>query len=142
VFSREQLLDSVWGRDVYIDERTIDVHIGRLRKLLNPGREQDPIRTVRGAGSTTALRRWSSDGGETYSAVVLQSDTAAVAATKAVVARLGRAIQYAAASRVISDVSGILGRPVKPGDDSRVGVSDEAPYLAGFCGWRRRSLAG
>ena len=43
-------LDSVWGRDIYIDERTVDVHIGRLRKLLNPGREQDPIRTVRGAG--------------------------------------------------------------------------------------------
>src|SRR6266508_3286189 len=50
LFSREQLLDSVWGRDIYIDERTVDVHIGRLRKLLNPGREQDPIRTVRGAG--------------------------------------------------------------------------------------------
>jgi two-component system phosphate regulon response regulator PhoB len=50
VFSREQLLDSVWGRDIYIDERTVDVHIGRLRKVLNPGREQDPIRTVRGAG--------------------------------------------------------------------------------------------
>src|SRR5918999_855059 len=50
VFSREQLLDSVWGRDIYIDERTVDVHIGRLRKLLNPGREQDPIRTVRGTG--------------------------------------------------------------------------------------------
>src|SRR5262249_49130759 len=50
VFSREQLLDSVWGRDIYIDERTVDVHIGRLRKLLNLGREQDPIRTVRGAG--------------------------------------------------------------------------------------------
>ena len=50
VFSREQLLDSVWGRDIYIDERTVDVHIGRLRKLLNPGREQDQIRTVRGAG--------------------------------------------------------------------------------------------
>ncbi len=50
VFSREQLLDRVWGRDVYIDERTVDVHIGRLRKLLNIGREQDPIRTVRGAG--------------------------------------------------------------------------------------------
>ena len=44
------MLDSVWGRDIYIDERTVDVHIGRLRKLLNPGREQDPIRTVRGAG--------------------------------------------------------------------------------------------
>ena len=50
VFSREQLLDGVWGRDIYIDERTVDVHIGRLRKLLNPGRESDPIRTVRGAG--------------------------------------------------------------------------------------------
>ena len=50
VFSREQLLDGVWGRDVYIDERTVDVHVGRLRKPLNPGREQDPIRTVRGAG--------------------------------------------------------------------------------------------
>ena len=50
VFSREQLLNGVWGRDIYIDERTVDVHIGRLRKLLNPGREQDPIRTVRGAG--------------------------------------------------------------------------------------------
>ena len=50
VFSREQLLDGVWGRDVYIDERTVDVHIGRLRKVLNPEGEQDPIRTVRGAG--------------------------------------------------------------------------------------------
>ena len=50
VFSREQLLDSVWGRDIYIDERTVDVHVGRLRKALNRGREADPIRTVRGAG--------------------------------------------------------------------------------------------
>ena len=50
VFSREQLLDSVWGRDIYIDERTVDVHIGRLRKLLNLDGEADPIRTVRGAG--------------------------------------------------------------------------------------------
>ncbi len=50
MFSREQLLDGVWGRDIYIDERTVDVHIGRLRKLLNFGRDQDPIRTVRGAG--------------------------------------------------------------------------------------------
>ena len=50
VFSREQLLNGVWGSQIYIDERTVDVHIGRLRKLLNPGREQDPIRTVRGAG--------------------------------------------------------------------------------------------
>ena len=50
VFSREQLLDSVWGRDIYIDERTVDVHIGRLRKLLTLDGETDPIRTVRGAG--------------------------------------------------------------------------------------------
>src|SRR4051795_5843547 len=50
VFSREQLLDGVWGREVYIDERTVDVHVGRLRKALNRGREADPIRTVRGAG--------------------------------------------------------------------------------------------
>ncbi|MBM3528111.1 MAG: phosphate regulon transcriptional regulatory protein PhoB [Alphaproteobacteria bacterium] len=50
VFSREQLLDGVWGSEVYIDERTVDVHVGRLRKALNRGREIDPIRTVRGAG--------------------------------------------------------------------------------------------
>ncbi|MDC7786215.1 phosphate regulon transcriptional regulator PhoB [Rhodoplanes sp. TEM] len=50
VFSREQLLDRVWGRDVYIDERTVDVHVGRLRKALNRGQRSDPIRTVRGAG--------------------------------------------------------------------------------------------
>jgi two-component system phosphate regulon response regulator PhoB len=50
VFSREQLLDSVWGHDVYIDERTVDVHVGRLRKSLVRGKEVDPIRTVRGAG--------------------------------------------------------------------------------------------
>jgi len=50
VFSREQLLDGVWGREVYIDERTVDVHIGRLRKALNRGRTIDPIRTVRGSG--------------------------------------------------------------------------------------------
>jgi len=50
VFSREQLLDGVWGRDVYVDERTVDVHVGRLRKALIRGREADPIRTVRGTG--------------------------------------------------------------------------------------------
>lgn len=50
VFSREQLLDSLWSRDVNVDERTVDVHIGRLRKMLNAGAAQDPIRTVRGAG--------------------------------------------------------------------------------------------
>jgi len=50
VFSREQLLNGVWGRDIYIDERTVDVHVGRLRKGLNRGHLPDPIRTVRGAG--------------------------------------------------------------------------------------------
>jgi two-component system phosphate regulon response regulator PhoB len=50
VFSREQLLDGVWGSDIYIDERTVDVHVGRLRKALNRGHVSDPIRTVRGAG--------------------------------------------------------------------------------------------
>ena len=50
VFTREQLLDGVWGREVYIDERTVDVHVGRLRKALNRGEENDPIRTVRGSG--------------------------------------------------------------------------------------------
>ena len=50
VFSREQLLDGVWGHDVYVDERTVDVHVGRLRKAINRGKMRDPIRTVRGAG--------------------------------------------------------------------------------------------
>jgi two-component system phosphate regulon response regulator PhoB len=50
VYTREQLLDGVWGRDVYIDERTVDVHIGRLRKAINRPRQADPIRTVRGSG--------------------------------------------------------------------------------------------
>jgi two-component system phosphate regulon response regulator PhoB len=50
VFSRAQLLDGVWGRNVYVDERTVDVHIGRLRKAMMRGEETDPVRTVRGAG--------------------------------------------------------------------------------------------
>jgi two-component system phosphate regulon response regulator PhoB len=50
VFSREQLLDAVWGSDVYVEARTVDVHIGRLRKALNAGDAGDPIRTVRSAG--------------------------------------------------------------------------------------------
>ena len=50
VYSRAQLLDTVWGRDIYVDERTVDVHVGRLRKSLSRGREGDPIRTVRGMG--------------------------------------------------------------------------------------------
>lgn len=50
VFTREQLLDAVWGSDVYVEARTVDVHIGRLRKALMVGEESDPIRTVRSAG--------------------------------------------------------------------------------------------
>ena len=50
VFSRERLLDLVWGRDVYVEDRTVDVHIRRLRKALNEGGGEDVIRTVRGEG--------------------------------------------------------------------------------------------
>lgn len=50
VFSREQLLDAVWGHDVYVEARTVDVHIGRLRKALKMTNRKDPIRTVRSAG--------------------------------------------------------------------------------------------
>ena len=50
VFSREQLLDMVWGRDVYVEPRTVDVHIRRLRKAINNEQDNDLIRTVRAAG--------------------------------------------------------------------------------------------
>ena len=50
VLSRQQLIDGIWGRDGEVDERTVDVHVGRLRKILNRGDEADPIRTVRGGG--------------------------------------------------------------------------------------------
>ena len=54
VFSREQLLDMVWGHGVYVEERTVDVHMSRLRRALNqsegPEKKPDIIRTVRGAG--------------------------------------------------------------------------------------------
>ena len=50
VWSREQLLDRVWGRDIYVDTRTVDVHIGRLRKALRKDGGADPLRTVRGTG--------------------------------------------------------------------------------------------
>ena len=50
VFSREQLLDRVWGQDVYVESRTVDVHVGRLRKALNRRGDKDPIRTVRSSG--------------------------------------------------------------------------------------------
>lgn len=50
VLTRTQLLDGVWGHDVYVDDRTVDVHIGRLRKALIRGTEADPVTTVRGVG--------------------------------------------------------------------------------------------
>jgi two-component system, OmpR family, phosphate regulon response regulator PhoB len=50
VWTREQLLDRVWGRDIYVDTRTIDVHVGRLRKALMRNGGDDPLRTVRGVG--------------------------------------------------------------------------------------------
>ena len=50
VLSRSQLLDGVWGRDAFVDDRTVDVHIGRLRKAIVRGKERDLIRTVRGSG--------------------------------------------------------------------------------------------
>src|SRR5437588_6502260 len=56
VLSREQLLDGAWGSDIFIDERTVDVHVGRLRKALNRGHAGDPIRTVRGSGYAPADR--------------------------------------------------------------------------------------
>jgi two-component system phosphate regulon response regulator PhoB len=55
VFSREQLLDAVWGSDVYVEARTVDVHIGRLRKALGVSEDDDPIRTVRSAGYSLDL---------------------------------------------------------------------------------------
>jgi two-component system phosphate regulon response regulator PhoB len=55
VFSREQLLDAVWGSDVYVEARTVDVHIGRLRKALGVSDDDDPIRTVRSAGYSLDL---------------------------------------------------------------------------------------
>ena len=58
VFSREQLLNAVWGSDVFVEVRTVDVHIGRLRKALNKFNQGDPIRTVRSAGySLDAVNR-------------------------------------------------------------------------------------
>ena len=50
VFTRAQLVDGIWGQAAEIDERTVDVHVGRLRKRLSKGRERDPIRTVRSVG--------------------------------------------------------------------------------------------
>ncbi len=57
VFSRSQLLDGVWGHDIYVDERTVDVHVGRLRKALNFSNMSDVIRTVRGAATRSKADR-------------------------------------------------------------------------------------
>ena len=54
--TRDELLDGVWGNEVYVDERTVDVHIGRLRKALVRAWRADPIRTVRGAGYSFEAR--------------------------------------------------------------------------------------
>ena len=50
VKSRDQLMDAAYDDQIYVDDRTVDVHIGRLRKSINIGKMRDPIRTVRGAG--------------------------------------------------------------------------------------------
>ncbi len=55
VWTREQLLDRVWGRDIYVDSRTIDVHVGRLRKALMQNGGDNPVRTVRGTGYALGL---------------------------------------------------------------------------------------
>ena len=57
VFSREQLLDAVWGREIYLEARTVDVHVRRLRKTLNAGGKLDIIRTVRTAGYALDLNQ-------------------------------------------------------------------------------------
>ena len=55
VFSRDELLERVWGRDIHVETRTVDVHIRRLRKTLNAGDRADAIRTVRAAGYALAI---------------------------------------------------------------------------------------
>ena len=62
VYSREQLLDAVWGHNVYVELRTVDVHIRRLRKTLNQNGEADVIRTVRSAGYALDERLARTDG--------------------------------------------------------------------------------
>ncbi len=57
VFTRSQLLDQVWGQDAYVEERTVDVHIRRLRKILEPTGHDDLIQTVRGSGYRFSARR-------------------------------------------------------------------------------------
>ncbi len=66
VFSREQILDAVWGRESYVDERTVDVHIRRLRKAINIGAKIDPIRTVRGFGYSFSEKQFLRHDGDRY----------------------------------------------------------------------------
>jgi two-component system phosphate regulon response regulator PhoB len=56
VYSRDQLLDSVWGNDAYLDERTVDVHIRRLRKALEPSDKAHLIQTVHGVGYRFSIK--------------------------------------------------------------------------------------
>ncbi len=57
VYSREQLLDSVWGSNIFVEARTVDVHIGRLRKILKQNGANDTIRTVRSAGYSFEIKQ-------------------------------------------------------------------------------------
>ena len=57
VYSRAQILDQVWGFNVYVEERTVDVHILRLRKLLKEFKVDDMLQTVRGAGYRFSVRK-------------------------------------------------------------------------------------
>jgi two-component system phosphate regulon response regulator PhoB len=65
VFTREQLLDGVWGRDIHVEPRTVDVHIRRLRKAINGEGDQDLIRTVRAAGYALDVEPLPGAGGAT-----------------------------------------------------------------------------
>ena len=137
VFSREQLLDSVWGRDIYIDERTVDVHIGRLRKLLNPGREQDPIRTVRGAGY--ALDDRFAKVGVIASG---QADSPSSRRKRGPIATdIDSLKELEPPARHNHKHPVVMGPCASPG---RRLIRERArrAYRVGFGGWRRRSLAG
>ena len=66
VFSRNELLYGVWGREAYVDERTVDVHVGRLRKALNFANRMDPIRTVRTEGYSFKEEQYLRHNGKRY----------------------------------------------------------------------------
>ncbi len=128
VFSRAQLLDGVWGQSAEIDERTVDVHVGRLRKALSRGRERDPIRTVRGTG-------YSFD--ETFGKAVTLRDATRVEGAAGVSVRRERAIASsialpardpAPAGRRVRHDGRSKGRP-RPGDAAiaELGTSSGSP---------------